>query len=105
MVIFDSTSSYLESFPTLQAKVAAIDAAILALYTTLAKAALTDNIQEYSLNDGQVIIKAIYNGTKSIEASIYALERLRIMYTNRMTGRITRLVDSKNFIGNGGSFR
>lgn len=99
MVVYESAAKYLESCATLQQKIAAVDAVILALYTALANSATTANLQEYSLNDGQVIIKSILSNPKQIESIIYAMERMRIMYSNRLTGRVTRLVDTKNFMG------
>lgn len=105
MVIYESIEKYLETCSTLRDRITAIDAVIEALLLTAAKAAATDNITEYWLNDGQTMIKTMYKGTDKIYASIKSFETLRNYYQIKLNGgRMTRLVDSKNFTGNG-SFR
>ena len=99
MVTYDTATLYLESATTNQAKVIAIDAIITALLSTAATAASNENISEYSLNDGQVIIKTNYRGVESIYKSIAAFRKLRQEYINMINGRVIRCVDGKNFIG------
>lgn len=99
MVQYDSAAIYLESCTTVRAKIVAIDAIIAALMLTAAKAASTDNIEEYWLDDGQTKIKTLYRGTAAVFESINAFEKLKQMYINQLNGRIVRLVDGKNFIG------
>lgn len=101
MITYNSSSHYLQSCTSIQAKITAIDAIVEALLLTAAKAAANDDIDEYWLNDGQTVIKTRYKGTASVMRSIEAFERLRVYYTNRLTGRMVRLVDTKNFTGNG----
>ncbi len=102
MVVYDSFDKYMESCSTLRARIIAIDAVIEALLLTAAKAAATDNITEYWLNDGQTMIKTMYKGTDGIYASIKNFETLRNYYQIKLNGgRMTRLVDAKNFTGNG----
>jgi hypothetical protein len=105
MVTYDSEGVYIASCKTVRAKIVAIDAIIDALMLTAAKSASNDNITQYSLNDGQTIINTMYRGTKAIFESIKSFETLKQMYTERLNGRVVRLVDSKNFTGgwnNGG---
>lgn len=104
MVYFETAGLYIESCTTLRAKITAIDNIISALLTTAANAAANENITEYTLNDGQTIIKSTYRGMKAIQDSINSFEKLKQMYVNRLNGRVMRLVDSKNFTGgfNGG---
>ena len=101
-MIFTSAREYIESCSSLQAKITAIDSIITALILTSTTASETDNINEYWLNDGQTQIKTIYRGVNQIQSSIQAFERLRQMYINRLTGRVSVLMDSKTFNGNGG---
>jgi len=96
-MIYESEFAYIESCTTLTAQIVAIDALIAALIITAAKAARRDHLDEYWLNDGQTQIKAIYRSTKEVNASILAMEQLRSRLIGRKHGRITRLVDSKNF--------
>lgn len=100
MITYDTVGLYLETATTNQEKITAIDAIISALLTTAANAAGNENISEYSLNDGQVIIKTNYRGVESIYKSIAAFRKLRQEYINMINGRVVRLVDGKNFIGN-----
>lgn len=101
MVVYKSASEYIGSKKTNSERIAAIDAIIDALLLTAAKAAEDDNINEYWLNDGQTQIKTIYKGAHAIQRSIAEFERLKQMYMNRNAGRMTRLMDTKNFTGNG----
>lgn len=99
MVIYDSSDIYIQSASALKAKIVRIDAIIVALEDTMLKAASTGNFDEYSLNDGQVIIKTTYRNTEDVIRSIKSMEAVRQMYVNRLNKRHIRLVDSKNFIG------
>lgn len=101
MVIYSSADLYIESCTTLRAKIAAIDTIQTALLTTALKAASKGAISQYSLNDGQTIISATYRNAKEVTASYEAFEAIKQMFINRLNGRSIRLVDGKNFTGNG----
>jgi len=98
MVIYDSSLVYIQSATTIVGKIAKIDAIISALEDTAIKSAVNEHITEYSLDDGQSKIRTIYRGTAAVLKSIQAFEQLKQMYVNRLNGRVTRLVDGKNFI-------
>jgi len=97
MIVFDSCSIYIRSQKTLLAKIQAIDAVIAALEDSALNMAGNDSIQEYSLNDGQTIIKTIYKGAIAIGNAIQVFEKIRQRYINEMQGSMVRLVDGKNF--------
>lgn len=97
MVYFDSSSIYLASATTNIAKIAAIDNIITGLLTVAATAAANDNISEYSLDDGQTVIREVYQGTAAVMRSIQAFEQLKTYYQNKLNGRVARAVDVKNF--------
>lgn len=99
MVTYSSAYKYIESCASLRAKITAIDAIIEALEATALKAAGTDNITEYRLNDGQTIIETIYKGADSVFKSIEAFEKMKQRYINKLNGGSGsfRLVDGKNF--------
>lgn len=105
MVIFDTCGLFLESKTDLRAKVTAIDAIITALYSQLLATAqgTGGSISEYQLNDGQTIIKQVYQGADSITKGIQSLRVMRQDYINQINGRVFRAVDSKNFTGPYGS--
>lgn len=104
MIIFDSADIFIESASSLQDKIAKIDLVIDALLTNALKAAANQNISEYSLNDGQTQIKTAYKGTESVMKSIEAFEKLKTYYTIKLNGgRMTRLVDGRNFVNRNNS--
>lgn len=97
MVLYDSSAIYVQSCIGMRARIAAIDAILDALFATALKAAAGEDISQYSLNDGQVIIATTYKTAGDVERSIIAFERMKHMYMNQLNGRVIRLVDSKNF--------
>lgn len=97
MIYFTTCGLYIQSITDLKAKIAAIDDIIDKLYVAASDAALGDGVKEYSLNDGQVIIKEIYSGTKAISEAIDLFEKQKQRYINRINGRKFRLVHEKNF--------
>ena len=86
-----------ETATTRDARIAALDLIIDTLIAAMAKAATTANMEEYRLDDGQTKISVRYKDVQAISASITALERAKQMYLNRQNGRMSRLMDSKNF--------
>ena len=99
-VVFDSAAIFIQTATCLKDKIAKMDAIIEALEATALTAAANDNIEEYQLNDGQVVIKTAYRSVEAIFKSIWAFEKLRQIYVNKLNGRMIRLVDGKNFTGN-----
>lgn len=97
MVIFDSAAIFIRSSTSLHDKIAKIDLVIEALLDNALEQATKDNIKEYSLNDGQTIIRTEYNNSMQVEKSIQAFERLRQIYVNGINGRMIRLIDGKSF--------
>lgn len=98
-VYYDSAAIYIDSATDLCDKIAKIDQVIDALLTNALVAAANDNIEEYSLNDGQTIIRTTYKGADAVQKSIHAFESIKQTYVNRLNGRGVRLVDSKSFTG------
>jgi hypothetical protein len=103
MVYYDSAAIYIQSQQTLCDKITAIDNIIAALEVEALNMAGKASIQEYSINDGQTIIKTIYRGAVGIASAIKDFETIRERYVQRLNGRHVRLVDSKNFTGRNGS--
>lgn len=99
-IYFDSAGLYIASQSSINAKITAIDAIIDALLITAADSAANAGISEYSLNDGQTIIRTTYRGPDAIYTSIQSFQKLKIWYQNQSMGRVVRLVDSKNFNNN-----
>jgi hypothetical protein len=100
MVTYDNEGLYIESVSGYAAKAMAVDAIINSLLTLAATEAGQNGVSEYSLNDGQVQIKTVRRGSAAIMQSIEKYEKLKQYYIEKASGtRMTRLVDSKNFIG------
>ena len=100
MIIYKSSDIYINSATTLQGRLIAIDAVILALYATAAKAAIDENLTEFILDDGQTKIQSNFRGVDAILTSINGLERLRQTIMNQLNGRVVRLQDGKSFSQN-----
>jgi len=99
MVEYDSEVGYIESKTDARSKITAIDAIISQLLTTAAKAALSEDVTEYWLDNGQTKIKTVRRSVAAITASIAGLRQLRQVYIQEINGRVTILRDSKNFTG------
>jgi hypothetical protein len=99
MVEYTSEIAYIESQSDARSKITAIDQIIDALLVTSAKAALSEDVTEYWLDDGQTKIKTIRRSVESITKSIAGLRTLKNEYINQLNGRVMQLRDSKNFIG------
>lgn len=97
MVTYDSAAIYINSATELRTKIERIESILTAMEELLVTAATTDNKKEYEFNDGQSKVRLVYNGVKGITDGIQGLETLKQRYINQLTGRKTRLVDSKNF--------
>lgn len=100
-VVYLSEFEYITSVTTLADRLTRVRALITALLDAQLKAALTGNISEYWLDDGQTKIKTVNRSSVEISNAILALERMEQTYMRQLnkTGYI-RLVDGKNFTGN-----
>lgn len=99
MVLYDSEFDYIESKSDARSKITAIDAIISALLTSAAKAALSEDVQEYWLDDGQTKIKTVRRSVGAITKSISELRKLKQTYMAQINGRIISLRGGKNFTG------
>lgn len=55
------------------------------------------NRKEYKLDTGQTKVSVAYRDLDALSAAIISWERIKNIYVNRYNGRMTRLMDSKNF--------
>lgn len=95
---YTSAGIYIRSKTTLLAKIAACEAIMDTLLTTVVTAAENNDVDEYWLDDGQTKIKTKYRSSKEVMESYEAVERVRQIYVNRYNGRSVRLIPGKNFI-------
>ena len=101
-VYYDTAAIYIDRPASLCDKIERIDTIIDALLTNALVSAGKANIEEYSLNDGQTVIREKYRSSVDIEKAIFAFEKVKQVYVNRLNGRMVRLVDGKSI--NGGSY-
>lgn len=103
MIIYKCASAYIQSFTTLKAKIDAITAIQDALLTQALvniESNASDNLSQYSLNDGQTVISATYRTSEQVMKDYRSYENLKetllAAYSNA-SGRMVRLVDHKSF--------
>ena len=104
MVVYSNEFDFIQQCPSRQDKIKAIEAIQDTLILQMAKGALTSDKTSYTLNDGQTQISVNYRSVEEMQKMWDSLERIKNKYINSITGRIVRLVDSKNLNGNGGFY-
>lgn len=99
MVEYSRASLYVENSTSVNEKITRIDAIITALETAALDATSNDSVVQYTLDNGQTKISETYRGSEAIFSSINKFIRLREYYINKLNGRVSRCVDSKNLKG------
>lgn len=79
------------------AKIAQLDLIISSLYDTALKSVGTGNFVKYKIDTGQTKQEVEYSTTESVVKSIQQYEKLRQMLQNKLSSRVFRVMDSKNF--------
>lgn len=97
-VIFESIAAYLGTCTSNQAKITAINSIIDSMLTAAATAAESGHLDEYWYDDGHVKIRTKFRSVNQITNAIQEYEKLKQLYLNRITGRMVRLMDDKNFM-------
>lgn len=93
--IYYTIVDYLECKLTLWERIDAIDLLIDKMILQIG-AAIDDGVavtSEYSLDDGQIKLKAVNRSVTDVQAQVKALETMKQMYVNRLNGRQTVLRD------------
>jgi len=81
----------------LLANIAKIDAVIDQLQTTALKSVTTGDKALYELDDGQSKIRVEYTDLTMVSNAVEKYEIIRQYYVNKLTPRMVRLVDQRNF--------
>jgi len=102
MITYMMLDANFESCTSIKAKITKIDAIISALMDTALKSVMNGDTVEYTLDTGQTKINKVFSTTQSVTKAIKDYEAIRQMYINKISSRVVRLVDSKNF--NRGSY-
>lgn len=97
VIFIKLTNSNLISSTKIEERIIAIDEIIDALLTTALTTVNQGNIAEYELDTGQTRNRVKYNSSESVMSAINMYENLRQRYVNKITPRMVRLMDQKNF--------
>lgn len=101
-VIYFNIPAIMESCADLQAEIAMINLIMAGMRSAMLKATVTGHFEEYKLDTGQTKNEVRYRSIGELELAYEKMMRLRgMLYTDlnaNRQGRITRMVDGKNFI-------
>lgn len=95
MAYFNTPWDYYRTGDTIKEKIKKIDEILDAMLESGLEAALKADVEEYQLNDGQTIIKAIHRNPDQLFNAITSLNKIRNMYSQKVDGHVTRVIDSK----------
>lgn len=104
MIIFDTVGQYINSATELQDRINNIKQVMAQLRAHRLEMATNPNtvmFQSYETDTGQTKIKTTYRDINSINNALQVLEKELQMCYNQANGRVVRLMDVKNFNGNG----
>jgi len=96
---YHTETLYIESATTLEERVRRICAIIEALELRQVAVIGNEDVQEYSIDDGQVKIKTSYRGAKQIAEAIQAYEVIKQRILNKLNGRQMVLRDWRGLNG------
>lgn len=96
-IIFFKLSTGQRTRAQICARIAQIDAIIDSLYDTALVSVGNGNMIQYEIDTGQTKQKVQYSTTDSVTRAIQDYEKIRQMLQNKLTPRMVRLMDSKNF--------
>lgn len=98
MTYFESEATYIVASQDDQDRLTRLKQVITALENQMIVAATDANIEEYSLNDGQVTIRTKYRNPDDILKSINTLEAIYNRLFYKLSGqRIVSLRDARSF--------
>ena len=98
MAYYESPYDYLQTATTVKEEMRMIQDIISALRASMLSGAGKVNIEEYQVNSGQSIIKAIYRSPSEIYSVIKQLKQDYNDMKSQLEGRMGRNVDSRNAI-------
>lgn len=102
-IIYTTIPQAISSCASLEAQLALINTIVINMLTAINAAALSGTFEEYKLDTGQTRTEIRYRSLEELQKAYLTMSNTRQMIlaelNNNKTGRITRLIDSKNFIG------
>lgn len=78
---------YIEGATTLESRLLRITQIIEALELRAVESVANEDVEEYSIDDGQVKIKTSYRGLENISKAIQAYEIIKQRILNKLNGR------------------
>ena len=98
MANYDTILNYIDCNQGVKDEITRIDAAITALQNAQLKGALNGEVSEYSLDDGQIKIKQVFNSYEGLNKAIRGLEtRKKSLINENCLGRVMTLRDKDSF--------
>ena len=98
MTVYNSESLYITCSQDVKDRIDKLKQVISALEDQAIIAAGSSDISEYTLNDGQIIIKTAYRSPDAIAKAIFSFEKILNRLINRCSGQsITTLRDAHSF--------
>lgn len=85
---FYTISQYLATCTSLKERVDAIDLLITQHIAKAADAVGNADLQEYRLEDGQMLVRTTYRNSNDVFEGIAVLEKMKQMYLNQLNGRV-----------------
>ena len=82
---------YIQSKPSLDAKIAAIESLIDAMLLNAIGAVDDSGTASYSMDDGQIKVTTMFRSMTEIMSGIKHLEKIKQIYINRRNGHLTIL--------------
>lgn len=92
-----TVKEYIESKPSLLAKINAIQALIDAMLINAIDAIDNSGTASYSMDDGQMKVNTFYRSVEEIQMGIWKLEKLLNLYKSRYNGSMTVLRGRLNY--------
>ncbi len=102
-IVYTNIPAILQSCSTIQSRIAMLDQILNGMETAMLTATSTGQFESYKIDTGQTKNEVIYRSLPELQKAYQALLQTQQFLYARLNinrqGRITRLVDGKNFIG------
>ena len=96
MARYDTEQLFLESATDLKAQITQVDLVISGLISAAIAATSDQDLEEYSLDDGQTKIKIRSRTPAQLSVAVMQWKVIKQMLVNQVNGRAVRLMDSKS---------
>ena len=98
-IYYEHPRAYIESASSRVDQIQKIDNIINCLIDTAIRAATGEDVEDYSIDDGQAKIRNVYRGTEEIAISIERMKSLKNILIKDVNGYIFQLKDHNSLRG------